>query len=95
MIFDIMFLGSYPARTDRHRLAGTVTVNGSPASRLIAVFDRMTMSLLAVKLSDPVTGAWDVSGLPEYPVQRLFVVALDNASSFNAEIADYVSQITS
>ena len=38
-------------RTDRHRLAGTVTVDGVPASRLVVVQDRTTFNLVAASLS--------------------------------------------
>lgn len=95
MFEDFVVSGSVPLRTDRHRLAGTVTVDGQPASRLVCVFDRLAMVLLAAKWSDPTTGSWEIAGLPEYPVQRLFVAAFDNTGNFNAEIADYVSQVTS
>jgi hypothetical protein len=95
MLFGFIRSGAANTRTDRHRLSGAVTVDGQPASRLVCVFDRLPMTLLAAKWSDPVTGAWEIAGLPEYPVQGLFVAAFDNAGSFNAEIADYISQVTS
>jgi hypothetical protein len=95
MLFDFIRYGSPPARTDRHRLAGTVTVDGQPASRLVCVFDRLTMSLIASKWSNPTTGAWEIKGISEYPAQRLFVVSFDSIGNFNAEIADYISQVAS
>lgn len=82
-------------RTDRHRLAGTVTVDGSPARRTIFVCDRRTLAYVAATTSDPITGAWEISGLPEYPEGSLIVLALDNTATCNAEVADYVSQVPS
>lgn len=81
-------------RTDRHRLAGTVTVDGVPASQLVVVQDRLTFALIAASLSDPTTGAWEIQGLPEYAEGSLIVLALDNSGTYNAEVADYVSQVT-
>ena len=80
-------------RTDRHRLAGTVTVDGQPARRLVVVIDRVSLILKAAVQSDPVTGAWELTGLAEYPVQQLLVVSLDDTGTYNAEVADYISQI--
>lgn len=93
MIFDFI-TGPPLQRTDRHRLAGVVTVDGAPAMRLIAVFDRRDMSLVAATLSALGTGVWEIAGLPEYPEGVLLVLAVDNSSTYNAEAADYVSQVT-
>ena len=79
-------------RADRHRLAGIVTVDGVPASKLVAVILRASYVLLALRWSDPFTGAWEVAGLPEYPEGSLLVLAMDNSGTYNAEAADYVSQ---
>ena len=93
MLFD--FISSPPSvRSDRHRLAGVVTIDGNPGMRLVAVFDRRNMSFVAVTLSDQTTGAWEIAGLPEYPEASLLVVALDNSAAYNAEVADYISQVT-
>ena len=94
MILDVMILGVEPLRTDRHRCAGTVTVDGVPASRLVVIQDRLTFAIIAARLSDPTTGAWEIQGLPEYPVGSLLVFALDNSGTYNADEADYVSQVT-
>lgn len=95
MLFDFIRLGQPTNFMHRHRLAGTVTVDGQPASRLICVFDRLTKVLLAAKWSDAATGAWEIAGMNEYPRRRLFVAAFDSEGNYNAEIADYVSQVVS
>lgn len=94
MIFDFLRLGQIPSRTDRHRLAGTVTVDGAPAKRLVMVLDRLTMALLAAKWSDPTGGAWEIAGLPQYAERQLLVLAVDHTDTYNAEVADYVTQVT-
>ena len=94
MLFSQYHLSSPAARTDRHRLAGTVTIDGSPAKRLVVVLKRDDLSYVAAKFSDQTTGAWEVNGLSEYPEKSLLVVALDNSETYNAEVADYVSQVT-
>lgn len=81
------------ARTDRHRLAGMVTVDGQPGSRLVVVQDRKTFVLIAAKWSLP-SGAWEIKGIPEYPERQLLVTSLDHTGNYNAEVADYVSQVT-
>ena len=90
--FDVSILGELK-RTDRHRIAGTILVNGQPASRFVAAYDRRRFSWLASTISDPVTGSWEISGLPELPLQSLLVVSLDTTGTFNAEVADYISQV--
>ncbi|MBV5327672.1 MAG: hypothetical protein JZU65_08535 [Chlorobium sp.] len=95
MLFDFIRAGVPLARTDRHRLAGTVTVDGAPAQRLVSVLIRDTWEQLAAKQSDAVTGAWEFYGLPEYPLRALMVISVDDEpGTHNAEIADFVSQVT-
>ncbi|MDX9894341.1 MAG: hypothetical protein RBS34_02780 [Desulfofustis sp.] len=91
--FSAVFLGQIPARQGRHRLAGTVTVDGQPARRNIMVVDRRTMTYVGGTTSDPVTGAWEIVGLVEYPERELLVLALDTTGHYNAEVADYITQV--
>lgn len=93
MLLGLLFEGQPPARTDRHRLAGTITVDGQPASRLVVVLDRKTFTLIAAKWSLP-DGSWEIKGLPEYPLRSLLVMSLDHTGNYNAVPADYVSQVT-
>lgn len=95
MLFDFLILGEQPAPTIRHRLAGTVTVDGQPAARLVCVFDRVAMVLLAAKWSDPTTGSWEIAGLPEYPEGGIFAIVLGHPATENAAVFDSVSQVTS
>ena len=81
-------------RTDRHRLAGTVTVDGNPAQKRVIVFNRISLELIAATYSAPATGAWELSGMPEYAERSLLVLAFDDTGTYNAEVADYVSQVT-
>jgi hypothetical protein len=91
-VFGVISIGT-GQRTDRHRLAGSVTVDGQPARRFIAVFDRRNCAWVAGTVSDPATGAWEITGVAEYPERVLIVVALDTTGAYNAEVADYVSQV--
>jgi hypothetical protein len=79
--------------TERNRLAGTITVDGQPASRLVVVLERKTFVLVAATFSNPTTGAWEIKGIAEYPMQSLLVMSLDNGGDYNAEVADYISQV--
>jgi len=81
-------------RTGRHRLAGVVTVDGVPARRTVVVFERKTFTIVAATVSSETTGAWEIYGIAEYPERSLLVLALDNTGNYNAEVADYISQVT-
>jgi len=92
--FSYQILGENPATTARHKIAGTVTVDGVPAKRLVMAMDRRFATLIASTFSDrPEVGAWSFEGLPEYPERALIVVALDTTGNYNAEVADYISQV--
>lgn len=93
-IFEIIVLVPPTPRTDRHRLAGIVTVDGVPAQKLVVVVDRSNFALYAMTYSDPITGAWEIKGLPEYAERSLLVLAMDSTGNYNAEVADYISQVT-
>lgn len=93
MNFEFTMVGAVLPRTDRHKLAGIITVDGVPAKRLVVVIDRTTFVLLAATVSDENTGAWEIAGIPEYPERSLLVIALDNTGNYNAEIFDYISQV--
>lgn len=94
-IFDFIRAGGpIAARTDRHYLAGKVTVNGSPAARRVVALDRDTLAYRGSTWSDATTGDWELAGLPEYEPESLLVLALDEAGDFNAEVADHISQVS-
>jgi hypothetical protein len=96
MLFDfIRSASSAHARTDRHRLAGTVKINGVPGKMVVCVFVRDTFTLLATKYSDTVTGAFEFVGLPEYSQRGLFVLAFDRDGDvdYNLQAFDYISQV--
>jgi hypothetical protein len=89
--FGVVTAGSL-LRTTRHKLAGTVTVDGQPASRLVVILDRRNFSYVAGTISNA-TGHWELNGVSEYPVNTLIALALDNTMTYNAEVADYLSQV--
>ena len=97
MFFSFINAGAVaPPRTDRHRLAGTVKIDGVLGKKLVTVLDRRSFTLVAAKYSDPATGAWEFACLPEYPSRVLMVLALDEegGTDYNLEAADFVSQVT-
>lgn len=94
LLINHVVLVNPAGRTDRHRLAGTVTVDGTPAKKTVMVARRDTLELVAYKTSDPTTGTWELYGLAEYPEGSLLVLAMDDTGTYNAEVADYVSQVT-
>lgn len=77
----------------RHKIGGVVKVDGVPAKRYITVYDRRNFSFIASTLSSAITGEWELIGLPEYPEETLLVVAMDIGGNYNAEVADYISQV--
>lgn len=94
MQFGFIQAGTPSVRTGANRLAGVVTVDGVAASRLVVVLDRVTLTLIAATVSVAATGAWEIKGLPEFPMRSLLVLSLDNTGNYNAEAADYISQVT-
>ncbi|SHH33180.1 hypothetical protein [Desulfofustis glycolicus] len=77
----------------RHKLAGTVTVDGLPARRTIVAFDRRNLDYAGSTISDAETGKWDITNLNEFPERTLLVVAFDTTGYYNAEVADYITQV--
>ena len=69
-------------------------MDGNPAQKRVMVFNRISLELLAATYSAPATGTWELYGLPEYAEGSLLVVAFDDTGTYNAEVADYVSQVT-
>jgi hypothetical protein len=97
MLFDFLrSASSAPARTDRHRIVGTVKINGVLGKMMVCVFVRGTFTLLSAKYSDTITGAFEFVGLPEYPQRGLFVLSFDRDGDvdYNIQAFDYISQVT-
>lgn len=90
--FSTQVLGATP-RVGRHRLSGIITVDGAPAKRPVYIFNRATLAVVAATHSSPETGAWEIYGLAEYPERALLAVTLDTTGNYNAEVADYISQV--
>lgn len=80
-----------PARN--HRLAGHIYVEGSPARKRVYLFERWTGALITGTFSDSVTGEWLLKGLPDYGSKNLLVTAFDDTDTYNAEVADCLTQI--
>jgi hypothetical protein len=92
-VFAINEVAVVPPATLRHRLAGTVEVDSVPARKRVVALDRLTLEAIAGTWSDAVTGAWEMQWMRELPVGRLLIIAFDDAGTYNAEVADYVSQV--
>lgn len=91
---DVERFGVFPIpKTHRNKLGGVVKVDGVPAKRYVSVYDRRNFSFIASTISSATTGEWEIIGLPEYPEETLLVVAMDIGGNYNAEVADYISQV--
>lgn len=93
MIFQLIMSGAYVPRTDKMVLGGTIKENGVPAKKRIMIFHKKTYEIIASAWSDATTGIWKISNTNEYPDRMLYVVAFDDTGTYNAEIADFVSQV--
>ena len=81
-------------KTTRHKLGGTVSVDGEPVERMVVVVDRRTFTFVAATTSNPDTGEWVIQGIETYPKKSLIVFAVDNSTGeYNAEVADFISQV--
>ncbi len=79
-------------RHDRHALGGTVLKDGVPqADVLVVIFHRNKLEVFAVTRTKP-DGTWRINGLAEQPEKSLFGIALPPNVTYNAEIADWLSQ---
>jgi len=94
MNFHFIMLGEpLSGFTHRHKLAGTVTTDGTGGKRRVVVLDRGTLKYIASTVSGP-DGTWLIQGIPERPEDSLIVLAFDDiAKVFNAEAADFISQV--
>lgn len=80
-------------RTTPHKIGGTVTVDGQPAERMVVAVDRRTFKFVAATTSHPETGEWIIEGIETYPERTLIVFAIDGQGQYNAEVADFISQV--
>ena len=77
-----------------HKVSGTVTVNGSPAARTVAVFRRSDFTLLGTTTSDASTGTFEILGMP-LDANALLVTAIDSTGTYNAVSVDYITSVSS
>ena len=82
------------APTTANKVSGTVTVNGSPAARTVAVFLRSNFTLLGTTTSDASTGAFEIIGVPS-DANALLVTAIDSTDTYNAVSVDYITSVSS
>jgi hypothetical protein len=80
-------------RKDRHKVSGTVKVNGNPAKRNVHILRRADMVLVGSTVSDPTTGYWEIKLITEYPERALMAIAVDDTGVFNSEIFDWITQV--
>lgn len=73
-----------------HRLAGTLTVDDSPARRLVIALRRPSMRVQGSARSDATTGEWEIDRLPKADYT---VIALDNQREFEPVAADYIEAV--
>lgn len=65
--------------------------NGDPARQQVAAFDRGTLKLSGVAMSDPITGAYTILTNIAYRNSPHFVVNLDPSGAENGRIFDNIS----
>lgn len=74
-----------------YRISGTVKVDGSPdtpVSRLVVVFDQISLRPLRSGWSDATTGEYEFTHLPN---RQLMVMSFDYTENFRAVVADRVT----
>jgi len=77
-----------------HKVSGTVTVNGSPAARTVAVFRRSDFTLLGTTTSNATTGAFEIlNDLIPADANALLVTAIDSTGTYNAVSVDYITSV--
>ena len=79
-----------------NKVSGTVTVNGSPAARTVAVFRRSDFTLLGTTTSNATTGAFEILNyLIPADANALLVTAIDSTGTYNAVSVDYITSVSS
>ncbi len=76
-----------------HKIAGTVTVDGSPSVKKVLAFHRGTYQLLGSTESTMPDGKWEIRGMPPTAAREIVVLALDDSGKFNAEVADFITAV--
>ena len=71
-------------------LAGQVKVNGSGASKRVAVYNRWTLQYLGSGKTRA-DGTWEMTGFPELTGEDIFVVYLDDTRSFDPVAFDNIA----
>lgn len=74
----------------KRRLAGRVQVNGSGASKRVAVYNRWTLQYLGSGKTNA-DGTWEMTGFPELTGEDLFVIYLDDTRSFDPVAFDNIA----
>lgn len=93
MIIGGLIIYRVSSLSEKRRLAGRATVDGKPAKRRIVVQKRGTLEYVASTMTDPATGDWEISGMPNLPERSLISTNFDDTGVFNAEVADFLSQV--
>jgi len=77
-----------------YKVSGTVTVNGSPAARTVAVFLRDGFTLLGTTTSNATTGAFELNNWHlSSSTDALLVTAIDSTGDYNAVSVDYITAV--
>ena len=93
LISDSLVIGAGNfARTDRHILSNLAATEKPLTHNRMAIINRYTLELVALKTINPTTGEWESTGTLEYDEAALAVIAFDDTGTYNAKITDYVSQ---
>ena len=90
MFFPCLQTLQVSAYSPERRLAGQVKVNGSGASKRVAVYNRWTLQYLGSGKTNT-DGSWEMTGFPEIAGEEFFVVYLDDTRSFNPVAFDNIA----
>jgi hypothetical protein len=71
------------------RIAGSVAVEGAPAARKVRLFEAVSGVLVRETWSDPLTGAYEFSGID--PANEYVVLVHDHTRTYNALVQDAVA----
>lgn len=77
----------------KNRISGRVTVSGAGSSRRVIIQKRGTFEYIASTHTDPITGRWELKGLPVLNDGEIIVTIVDDKTNKKARVFDYISEV--
>lgn len=92
IIGELLKVGDIGVTDGWYMVGGTVKADGVGVARRVVLIDRRTMETVASTMSHD-DGSWQISVFYNLGEKNSLVVVFDDTETYNAEVADLVTQI--